>query len=33
MFSAPATNVSIGMTIDSMVHLMFAVRRARRARR
>jgi predicted RND superfamily exporter protein len=28
--SAPATNVCIGMAIDSMVHLMFGVRRARR---
>src|SRR5207237_9925915 len=30
LFSAPATNVCIGMAIDSMVHLMFGVRRARR---
>lgn len=30
IISAPATNVCIGMAIDSMVHLMFAVRRAER---
>jgi predicted RND superfamily exporter protein len=30
IISAPATNVCIGMAIDSMVHLMFAVRRAQR---
>ena len=29
--SAPATNICIGMAIDSMVHLMFGVRRAGRA--
>jgi predicted RND superfamily exporter protein len=29
--SAPATNICIGMAIDSMVHLMFGVRRAQRA--
>ncbi len=28
IISAPATNVCIGMAIDSMVHLVFAVRRA-----
>jgi predicted RND superfamily exporter protein len=28
MISAPATNVCIGIAIDSMVHLMFGVRRA-----
>jgi uncharacterized protein len=28
IISAPATNVCIGMAIDSMVHLMFGVRRA-----
>jgi uncharacterized protein len=31
IISAPATNVCIGMAIDSMVHLVFAVRRAQRA--
>jgi uncharacterized protein len=31
IISAPATNVCIGMAIDSMVHLAFAVRRAQRA--
>lgn len=30
IISAPATNVCIGMAIDSMVHLVFAVRRAQR---
>jgi predicted RND superfamily exporter protein len=30
IISAPATNVCIGMAIDSMVHLIFAVRRAKR---
>jgi predicted RND superfamily exporter protein len=30
VISAPATNVCIGMAIDSMVHLMFGVRRAER---
>lgn len=30
IISAPATNVCIGMAIDSMVHLMFAVKRAER---
>src|SRR5438093_8425981 len=30
IISAPATNVCIGMAIDSMVHLMFGVRRALR---
>ena len=30
IISAPATNVCIGMAIDSMVHLMFGVRRAQR---
>ena len=30
MISAPATNICIGMAIDSMVHLMFGVRRAAR---
>ena len=30
IISAPATNVCIGMAIDSMVHLVFAVRRARK---
>lgn len=30
IISAPATNVCIGMAIDSMVHLIFAVRRAQR---
>jgi predicted RND superfamily exporter protein len=30
IISAPATNVCIGMAIDSMVHLVFGVRRARR---
>jgi predicted RND superfamily exporter protein len=30
IISAPATNICIGMAIDSMVHLMFAVRRAQR---
>jgi len=30
IISAPATNVCIGMAIDSMVHLMFGVRRAGR---
>lgn len=29
IISAPATNVCIGMAIDSMVHLMFGVRRAK----
>jgi predicted RND superfamily exporter protein len=29
IISAPATNVCIGMAIDSMVHLVFAVRRAK----
>jgi len=28
IISAPATNICIGMAIDSMVHLVFAVRRA-----
>ena len=31
IISAPATNVCIGMAIDSMVHLVFAVRRAQHA--
>jgi predicted RND superfamily exporter protein len=31
IISAPATNICIGMAIDSMVHLMFGVRRAERA--
>ncbi len=31
IISAPATNVCIGMAIDSMVHLVFAVRRAKKA--
>ena len=31
LISAPATNVCIGMAIDSMVHLVFAVRRAQHA--
>ena len=30
VISAPATNVCIGMAIDSMVHLVFGVRRAQR---
>ena len=30
IISAPATNVCIGMAIDSMVHLIFAMRRAQR---
>ena len=30
IISAPATNVCIGIAIDSMVHLMFGVRRAQR---
>ena len=30
IISAPATNICIGMAIDSMVHLMFGVRRAER---
>lgn len=30
IISAPATNICIGMAIDSMVHLMFAARRAQR---
>lgn len=30
IISAPATNVCIGMAIDSMVHLVFGMRRARR---
>lgn len=30
IISAPATNVCIGMAIDSMVHLMFGVKRAER---
>jgi predicted RND superfamily exporter protein len=30
IISAPATNVCIGMAIDSMVHLVFGVRRARK---
>ncbi len=30
IISAPATNVCIGVAIDSMVHLMFGVRRAQR---
>ena len=30
IISAPATNVCLGMAIDSMVHLMFGVRRATR---
>lgn len=30
IISAPATNVCIGMAIDSMVHLVFGVRRAQR---
>src|SRR4029450_2073850 len=29
IISAPATNVCIGIAIDSMIHLMFGVRRAR----
>jgi predicted RND superfamily exporter protein len=33
IISAPATNVCIGMAIDSMVHLIFAVRRAQKAGR
>jgi predicted RND superfamily exporter protein len=31
IISAPATNVCIGMAIDSMVHLVFSVRRAQQA--
>ncbi|MGC1987128.1 MAG: hypothetical protein WA690_00005, partial [Candidatus Acidiferrales bacterium] len=31
IISAPATNVCIGMAIDSMVHLVFSVRRAQHA--
>jgi uncharacterized protein len=31
IISAPATNICIGMAIDSMVHLVFAVRRAKKA--
>jgi uncharacterized protein len=31
IISAPATNICIGMAIDSMVHLMFAVRRNQQA--
>jgi uncharacterized protein len=31
IISAPATNICIGMAIDSMVHLVFAVRRAQAA--
>jgi predicted RND superfamily exporter protein len=31
IISAPATNVCIGMAIDAMVHLVFAVRRAQQA--
>jgi predicted RND superfamily exporter protein len=31
IISAPATNVCIGIAIDSMIHLMFGVRRAERA--
>jgi uncharacterized protein len=31
IISAPATNVCIGMAIDSMVHLVFAVKRAQHA--
>ncbi len=30
IISAPATNICIGMAIDSMVHLLFGVRRAQR---
>jgi predicted RND superfamily exporter protein len=30
IISAPATNICIGMAIDSMVHLVFGVRRAQR---
>src|SRR5436190_7852004 len=30
VISAPATNVCIGMAINSMIHLMFGVRRAQR---
>jgi len=30
IISAPATNVCIGIAIDSMIHLMFGVRRAQR---
>src|SRR2546430_17101157 len=30
VISAPATNVCIGIAIDSMIHLVFGVRRARR---
>jgi len=30
VISAPATNVCIGIAIDSMIHLMFGVRRAQR---
>jgi uncharacterized protein len=30
LISAPATNVCIGIAIDSMIHLVFAVRRAQR---
>jgi predicted RND superfamily exporter protein len=33
IISAPATNVCIGMAIDSMVHLVFAVRRAQKGGR
>ncbi|MGC2248500.1 MAG: MMPL family transporter [Terriglobales bacterium] len=31
IISAPATNVCIGMAIDSMVHLVFAVKRSKKA--
>ena len=31
IISAPATNICIGMAIDSMVHLIFAVRRAQKS--
>jgi predicted RND superfamily exporter protein len=30
VISAPATNVCIGIAIDSMIHLVFGVRRAQR---
>ena len=30
LISAPATNVCVGIAIDSMIHLVFAVRRAER---
>ena len=30
IISAPATNICIGIAIDSMIHLVFGVRRAQR---